>query len=78
MIYLRLFEELPNFNCNMQRVLNDDYNPTLYKWEGRWIVSWVNDDGESLIECEGATPEEAILNASRKVTYEIETHYKIN
>lgn len=61
--YLKLFSDLPNINMNRQITLNDSYNPTLYKWEGRWIVSWISDEGDSLIEILGDTPEEAIMNA---------------
>ena len=74
MDYLKLFSSLPNFNLNKQIVLNDGYNPTLYKWDGRWLVSWICDDGESLIEIVGNSPEDAIINA---VEY-MKEHYQVS
>ena len=40
------------------------YAPTLYKFEGKWIVDWVEDeDHDSAKVIEGTTPTEAVKNA---------------
>lgn len=65
--YLEMFKSLPNLNFNKQRTTEDFYNPTLYPWESRWIVSWVSDEGDSLIEFVGTTPEEAINKATEYI-----------
>lgn len=63
MDYLKLFSSLPNFNLNKQIILNDGYNPTLYKWDGKWTVSWISDEGDSMLDIVGDSPEDAITNA---------------
>lgn len=74
MDYLKLFSSLPNFNRNKQIVLNDAYNPTLYKWGGDWTISWISDDGDSILDIVGNSPEEAIKNT---VEY-LKEHYQIS
>lgn len=67
MDYLKLFQSLPNFNFDKEITTNDCYNPNLYPWDGVWIVSWVSDEGDSLLEFNGNTPEEAIEKAVKYV-----------
>lgn len=74
MDYIKLFESLPNFNFNKEIVQDDFYNPTLYKWDGYWVVSWISDEGDSLLDIVGNSPKEAIKNA---VEY-IKEHYQIS
>lgn len=74
MDYIKLFESLPNFNFNKEIVQDDFYNPTLYKWDGYWVVSWISDEGDSILDIVGDSPEEAIKNA---VEY-IKEHYQIS
>lgn len=65
--YLDLFSSLPNFNFNKEIVIDDFYNPTLYKWDGNWIVSWISDEGDSLLDFTSSTPEKVIFKAVKYI-----------
>lgn len=75
MDYIKLFQSLPNFNLNKQIVLNDSYNPTLYKWDGYWVVDWISDEEDSLLNVVGNSPEEAIKNAVKYINENYPSYY---
>lgn len=61
---LKVFMLLPHLD-GYQRVISDwGYTPSLYHFDSEWHVSWVHcEEGDSLQDFSGKTPEEAIDNA---------------
>lgn len=55
------FKELPHLN-EKQEVITDyeGYAPTLYPYEGKWFVSWVSSEGDSILDFQAESPEKAI------------------
>lgn len=43
------FRDFPNLDEDMNITSDDCYNPTLYKYNGFWMVDWVDDTGVSLM-----------------------------
>ena len=66
MTALEKFLSLPNLTLNpetkeFKKVKEDDYNPTLYHYDRRYFVDWINgDEGDSLIDFSATTVEQAI------------------
>lgn len=74
--YMKIFSTLPNFNLNRQIVINDCYNPTLYRWDGNWLVSWISEEGDSLLEITGNSPEDAVNNAVKYIKENYPGYYR--
>ena len=61
---LELFKKLPHLDYNKNVLTDWGYTPNLYHFDESWHVSWVEcEDGETLIDFEAETPEEAIQKA---------------
>lgn len=58
------FEQLPNLNEDCEIVINDCYNPTLYRHDGMWCVDWVSDEGDSVKSFEDESLVEVITKAN--------------
>lgn len=45
------FKKLPNLNDDGDITTQDWYNPTLYKYNGNWVVDWVHicDENDSIL-----------------------------
>ena len=64
MNYLEIFSKLPHINGDGEIVDDWAYTPSLYHFDGQWCVSWVHcEEGDTLIDFSGESPEEAIKNA---------------
>ena len=69
MTALEKFLSLPNLTLNpeteeFEKIKEDDYNPTLYHYDSRYFVDWINgDEGDSLICFDAKTVEKAIDQA---------------
>ena len=61
---LALFKKLPHINSDMIVTSDWGYVPSLYHFDGSWVVDWLHsEDGDSLVNFSANTPEEAIQNA---------------
>ena len=62
---LEKFKSLQHISRDLHRTLEDwGYAPNLYFFDGMWNVSWIScEDGDSIKDFEGNTPEEAIDKA---------------
>lgn len=62
---IALFKELPHIDSSRFTCCdNEGYVPSLYFYNGFWIVDWIHcEDGDSLFSFSGETPEEAIQKA---------------
>lgn len=64
MTHLEMFKKLPHLNGNCEIVNDWGYTPSLYHFDTKWFVSWIHcEEGDSLLDCGGDTPEEAIEKA---------------
>ena len=63
---LEKFKSLQHISGDLHQTLEDwGYAPNLYFFDGMWHVSWVScEEGDSIKDFEGNTPEEAINKAS--------------
>lgn len=46
------FRDFPIFYEDDGTTSDDCYHATLYKYDGVWTVEWLNDEGQSIFECE--------------------------
>lgn len=62
---LEKFKSLQHITRDLHQTLEDwGYAPNLYFFDGMWAVSWIScEDGDSIKDFEGNTPEEAIDKA---------------
>lgn len=62
---LEKFKSLQHITKDLHRTLEDwGYAPNLYFFDGMWHVSWIScEEGDSIKDFEGNTPEEAIDKA---------------
>ena len=61
---LELFKKLPHLDYNKNVITDWGYTPNLYHFDGSWHVSWIHcEEGDSFIDFEAGTPEEAIKKA---------------
>ena len=61
---LEKFKELPHLSGNYEIVDDWGYTPTLYHFDGMWLVDWIHcEEGDSLTSFDGDTPEDAIEKA---------------
>lgn len=66
MDYLDLFKKLPKYyaeSMEMTENNEDAQNPTLYHYDGSWVVDWIDSDSCSEHVEHADTPEEAIQKA---------------
>ena len=64
MTALEKFQELPHINSHYEKLYDWGYTPNLYHFDGMWHVSWIHcEDGDTLEDFSGSTPEEAIDKA---------------
>lgn len=68
-----LFKQLPHLNGEFEIVEDWGYTPSLYHFDSQWFVSWVHcEDGDTILDYFGDTPEEAIINAYKNYKKDIE------
>ena len=62
---LEKFKSLQHISGDLHQTLEDwGYAPNLYFFDGMWKVSWIScEEGDSIKDFEGNTPEEAINKA---------------
>ncbi len=62
---LEKFKSLQHISGDLHQTLEDwGYAPNLYFFDGMWHVSWIScEEGDSIKDFEGSTPEEAIDKA---------------
>ena len=61
---LELFKLLPHLNYERKAIIEGGYTPNLYHFDMTWHVSWIHcEEGDTLIDFEAGTPEEAIKKA---------------
>lgn len=68
---LEKFALLPNLNifghdCDyivVNKEEDEGYAPTLYYYDKRYIMDWIGDEHDSILDFSGNTPEEAIDEA---------------
>ena len=63
--HLEKFKSLQHISRDLHQTLEDwGYAPNLYFFDGMWHVSWIScEEGDSIKDFEGNTPEEAIDKA---------------
>lgn len=63
--HLEKFKSLQHISGDLHQTLEDwGYAPNLYFFDGMWLVSWIScEEGDSIKDFEGNTPEEAIDKA---------------
>ena len=63
--YLEKFKSLQHISGDLKSTLQDwGYAPNLYFFDGNWHVDWIScEEGDSIKDFEGNTPEEAIDKA---------------
>ena len=63
--FLEKFKSLQHISGDLHQTLEDwGYAPNLYFFDGVWHVSWIScEEGDSIKDFEGNTPEEAIDKA---------------
>lgn len=62
--YLALFKQLPHCDGEKNQVDDWAYTPNLYHFDTQWHVGWIHcEEGDSLMDFMGETPEEAIKKA---------------
>lgn len=63
---LKEFINLPNLEEDLESTsLEDDYNPTLYKYNGLWCVDWISSNGGCIKSFEHEDIIEVIKQASQ-------------
>ena len=61
---LELFKKLPHLDYSKNVLTDWGYTPNLYHFDESWHVSWIHcEEGDTLIDFEAETPEEAIKKA---------------
>lgn len=64
MTHLEMFKNLPHLNYRKEVIEDWGYTPSLYHFDTKWYVSWIHcEEGNTLLEYQGNTPEEAIEKA---------------
>lgn len=55
------FKGLPHLNEKQKAITDyEGYAPTLYPYEGKWFVSWISSEGDSILDFQADSPEKAI------------------
>ena len=61
---LEKFKSLQHISGGLNKTLDDwGYAPSLYYFDGSWLVDWISYEGDSIKSFTGETPEEAIDKA---------------
>lgn len=72
MTHLDMFKSLPHIDGNYNIIIDWGYTPNLYHFDSKWWVSWIHcEEGDTLLDYSGNTPEEAIENAYNNHKYKV-------